>query len=494
MKKSITLLMVFCGLIVITSSAQIIQSVVPDIGVWGPVDNTAIAIAPASHWNAIAFDDGSGDYYVRWFDAASGLPFDMEMQPGTNPDIAYYNDRSRVSVGYENGGAVWIDEFEITGPNDYSLMASNPIAVGTNPNIDMNSAARGALVWQDGLDIYACAFVVNSFWTGPVTYIGSGEHPDIALLEDNSNAVITYTSGTQLIIESYDFGSLAGGVAAMTSSNIISPSGMGFEHPRIQSNRNALFGPADFYTVVAQDDLGGSNYLIHGIFFTGLGVANHQKINLHAYNCFTPDPLPVVAYDRSQVHIAWAQRYNLSCSGISPVDLGRDVLMAECDFLGNNLNGSTVFLEVNQLNTNFTNSKTSINTEYDGIYSINNGNYCEGLAYDYPGDLLWKKRDPAVPFFRTAGPDKFTIAVDKGVASNLITVEVSTADETITGDDLEMTFALYDQSGRVVEIPTFEQEGMIYRIDATSLEHGIYLLHYTLNGDTKAVRIPHFTN
>jgi hypothetical protein len=494
MRKSITLLLASCGLVVTSASAQIIQSVVPDIGIWGPINNTGIAIAPDMHWNAIAFDDGSGNYYVDWRESVSGVSLDLETNSGSNPDIAYYSNIDAAVVGYENGGDIWVDAFYLTGFVDYSLFTSTPIMSGTNPNIDMNSPGRGALVWQDGSDIWACAFGIGSFSFSTPVMVGNGEDPDIALLDDNSNVVITYTQGGMLIIESFDFGDLSSGIVSLTSSDMITPSGTGFEHPRIQSNRNANYGPADFYTVVAQDDLGGSQYLIHGLFYTGLGSYTHHKLNLHAYNCFSPDPLPVVAYERSQVHVAWAQEYDAACSGITPVDLGQDVLMAECDFMGNNLNGLTVFLEVNNLNSDFSNSKTSINTEYDGNYSINNSNWCEGLAYDYPGDLLWKKRDAATPFFRTSGPDKFTVKVDKGVTSNVITVEVANSDESITEGDLEMTFALYDQSGRIVEIPTFEQEGMIYRIDASTLEHGIYLLHYTLNGDTKAVRIPHFTN
>jgi hypothetical protein len=493
MRKSITLLMAFCGLVVTTTSAQIIQSTMPDQGVWGPVNNTGLAIAPFYHWNAVAFDDGSGDYYVQWIEAASGAVLDMESQPGENPDITYSSDESLVYVAYEFSSDIYIDNYTWTGtPGDYSLSASMGVSSGTNPNIDVNSLGEGVLVWQDGMDIYACAVGPGSF--GPITYIGYGDTPDVALLDNNDHAVITYTVGPELVVETYEFSWLSGGTAVLSSSDWFAPSGMGFEHPRVQSSRNSNYLPADFYTVVAQDDLGGSQYLVHGFFYTGIGAWTQEKINPPLESCATPDPLPVVAYERDQVHIAWAQRYNAGCSGINPIDLGRDVLMAECDFNGNNLNGSGVFLEVNNVNANFMSSATSINTEYDGVYLINNSNWCEGLAFDYPGDLLWKMRDPSVPVFRTAGPDKFTVTVDKGVTSNLITVEVATGDETITEADLEMTFALYDQSGRVVDVPTFEQEGMIYRIDATSLEHGIYLLHYTLNGDTKAVRIPHFAN
>ncbi len=495
MKKNVTLLLAFCGLIAMSSNAQIIQAMVPDIGIWGPVNNTGIAISPSTHWNVVAFDDPwSGDYYLQWRDAGSGAFLDMENEPGTNPDVAYYANPDAVVVTYEDGGDIWVDDYYLTGSVDYTLFTKNNIGPGINPNIDMNSPGEGALIWQDGMDIWACTFNIGTFTATAPVLLANGEDPDIALLDDNSNVVITYTNGGNLFVETFDFGALMGGAAAMTTSNMYTPSGIGFEHPRVQSNRNANFGPADFYTVVAQDDLGGSQYLIHGVFYTGLGAGTHVKINLHAYNCFSPDPLPVVAYERDQVHVAWAQQYDFACSGINPVDNGQDVLLAECDFGGTNLNGMTVFLEVNELNANFASSATSINTEYDGNYSINNSNYCEGLAYDYPGDLLWKKRDPAVPVFREAGPSKYTVDIDKGVTENLITVQVLFEDETMQAEDLEMSFLLYDQSGRVVDIPAFEQEEMTFKIDASSLEHGIYLLHYTLNGTTEAVRIPHFTN
>ena len=497
MKKKLTLLLAFCGWIAMGSNAQIIQASIPDIGVWSSVDNTGIAIAPFYHWNAIAYDDpSSGDYYVQWREAATGNMLDLENQPGYNPDVAYYANADAVVVTYENGGDIWVDDYYLLSvtPTDYNINANHNIAPGQNPNIDMNSLGDGVLVWQDGSDIFACSFTIGSFTPGPVVWIGNGNTPDIALLDDNSHVVITYTQGAQLVVNTYDFGALQAGVAAMTTTDTYTPSGLGFQHPRVQANRNSNYGPSDLYTVVAQDDLGGFRWLIHGIFYTGLGNPNHVKVNLHAYNCGSPDPRPVVAYERSQVHIAWAQEYSFSCSGINPVDNGQDVLLGEFDFMGNNINGLTVFREVNRVNGDFSNSATSINTEYDGNYNINNSNWCEGLAYDLPGGLLWKKRDQPLPFFRSAGSDEYAIEIDKGVTSNLIKVEVTTMNEAFTEEDVVMEFALYDQSGRLIDMPEFRQEGMVFEIDATSLEHGIYLLHYTLNGETQAARIPHFTN
>ena len=100
----------------------------------------------------------------------------------------------------------------------------------------------------------------------------------------------------------------------------------------------------------------------------------------------------------------------------------------------------------------------------------------------------------ATPAWRKSDPGKLTVEINKGVMSNFVTVEVTILEESIAESEVEMDFAVYDQSGRLVEIPTFEQDGMVYRIDVTNLEQGIYLLQYTLNGETRAERIPHFTN
>ena len=166
-------------------------------------------------------------------------------------------------------------------------------------------------------------------------------------------------------------------------------------------------------------------------------------------------------------------------------------MLREYDFGGGLTTGN--FEEVNQIPLDFTFSATSINTEYDAAYGITPANYFEGIVYNDPGDMFWKKRDIGQPVFRTT-QDKFTVEIDKGVMSNFVSLEVSSIDETVTESDIEMEFAVYDQSGRLVTLPTHEQNGMTFTIDVTNLEHGIYLFQYTLNGEIRAERIPHFTN
>jgi hypothetical protein len=497
MKKKSTFL-AFCCLFAATSMAQVNPPSQTDTHIWGVIENTGIAIAPEAQWNAIAFDDPSGDYYVEWRDAATGGFLWQETQPGRDPDVAYYLDHTEMVVGYENGGDIYVDDYTyMGGAAQYSLSAQTFIDQGITPNIDMNSMGFGVITWENGGDVYMCSYDIGGV-VGPVVGVNGGITPDIALMDNNDHVILTYVQGSDLFIETYDYGALTGGSLSPTSGTVVVPtSGSGFEWPRLQSNRNSLFGPADFYTVVAQDMVGG-DYEVWAYFFDSPGnMINMSFVNDGVNMCSPSFPRPVVAYERDQIHVAFSQDY--TCSGIPSSSAMTDVLMVQYDLNGNYFPWSTTpgpgaFQQINDWNFNFTFSATSLNTEYDGLDPIYDATFCEGIAYNDPGDLFWKSRTASNFFFRTSGTDKFTVKVDKGVTSNLITLEVATSDETLTEGDLEMTFALYDQSGRVVDVPTFEQEGMVYRIDATSLEHGIYLLHYTLNGDTKAVRIPHFTN
>ena len=154
-----------------------------------------------------------------------------------------------------------------------------------------------------------------------------------------------------------------------------------------------------------------------------------------------------------------------------------------------NINGPTTYLQVNQLAFNFMNSATSLSTEYDGNYLINNSNYCEGMIFSDPGDMFWKKRDPAVPVFKTAGDeleDPITIvkAPDLGVIK--VTVEGMESDSEVA------TFTLVDNSGREIQLSPATQSGKTFTLDASSLSNGIYLLNCTVGTRTKTERIAHF--
>jgi hypothetical protein len=501
MMKKNTIFLAFCGLFAATSIAQVTPSSQPETNIWGVVNNTGIAIAPDVHWNAIAYDDPSGFYQIEWRDANTTALYWQETHMGQNPDVAYYSNLKAVVVGYENSGDIYVDDYYWTGsaPGEYPLGLQTGISSGINPNIDMSSKGNGVLTWEDAGTVYLCAYDLGgTVW--PILAVASGTTPDIALMDDNSDVVITYVDGGMLITETFLYSDIAtiGAALSPTSAPVMIPSsGSGYEFPRIQSNRNSLFGPPDMYTIVAQDDMGGM-YDVWGYFFAGSGnIINASFVNDGINTCSPSYPRPVVAYDRDQIHIAFSQDY--TCAPIiSPPNM-QDILVVQYDLGGNYFAWSTTpgpgtFQEVNNNNLDYTLSATSLNTEYDGNYLVYDANFCEGIVFNDPGDAFWKVRLPSNPFWRTSGPDKFTVSVDKGVSSNLIIVEVATKDESVSENDLDMSFALYDQSGRVVDIPAFEQEGMIFRIDASSLEHGIYLLHYTLNGETKAARIPHFTN
>lgn len=489
MKKVVTAGLLSLGMVTVAQS-QIIQSTQPELPVWGVTNNSGLAIAPFYHIHAMAFDDpGSSTYTIQWRDNGGTL-WDTDTQSGRNPDVAYYANADALVVAYEDGGQVLVDDYYLAtlSPIDYNLNANNGVASGENPNVDMNSLGNGVLTWQDGSDIYACTFSIGTFNPGPIVYIGNGENPDIALLDTDDEVIITYTNGGDLIIESYLHSDLLSGGATLLAQHIIPPNGAGHELPRVQSQRNSAFGPLDDFTVVDQEDLGGSQYLVYGFFFNGSGSYTPVKVNQGVVGCNTPNPRAVVAYERDQVHIAWAQNYNFGCSGINPVDIGRDILLGEFDFFGNNINGATVFLEVNNLNISFLNSATSLNTEYDGNYMINNSNYSEGIVFNDPGDAFWKQRDIGTPVFTPVMNDD-PVSVVKAPASNSVevTIETETYTETST-----VEFVLYDNAGRLVPVNVTTHEGAEYKLDVTGLAEGTYLLHTTVDGVTSTERIIHF--
>jgi len=500
MKKQITLL-AFLGLMTITHAQNIVQSTNFDNPLWGATQNTGVAIAPFYHWNAIVFDDlPSSSYYIRWCDASTGALLDLDSGAGSNPDVAYSSNADALVVAYENGGNIFVDDYYLAtvSPTDYNLNIANFVAGGINPNVDMNSASNGVLTWESFGLVWMCSFNIGTFTAGPVVPIALGSNPDVALLDNNTDLVLTYEQSGQIVIATYDYSVLQiGGALPTTPPMMIPPNGTTLELPRVQSNRNSGFGPSELFTVVAQDDMGGT-FDVRAFFFSAPGfMVNNLVVNNGINMCTPSSPRPVVAYDRDEVHIAFAQDY--SCSTVPPGDpSARDVLMAVYDHGGNLIPPPPPqnFLEVNNFDFDFTFSATSLNTEYDGDYMITGTNYCEGIAFSCttPDLTLWKVRDFAGPVFRQGDTNVSGVKVVKGVSEDVILVEVENTEGILTPSDLKMEFTLYDQSGRVVALPQYSQEGMIFRIDASALEYGIYLLHYTLNGETKAERIPHFKN
>ncbi len=491
MKKANLLLAV--GLLFASQgNSQIINATNPEVSVAGVVVNTGLAIAPDFHWQALVYDDPSfTNYQIDWRDNTGALLY-SNSQPGFNPDVAYYSNPDALVVAYENGGQIFVDDYYYTGGSPlYFLNANNNVASGTNPNVDINSPGYGVLTWEDGGMVFACTFNIGTFMAGPPVAIAPGSNPDIIVLDNNDEVIITYEQGGNLIVESYNHWQLMAGIPTLMASHTFPIYGAGWELPRVASQRNSMFGPADDFTVVAQANLGGGQYLVVGLFFNGSATFTAQKVNVGVINCPTFGPKPVVAYERKFVNIAWAQSYDPGCATI-PVGPGPwlDVLMGEFDNVGNNINGPSTYLEVNQLNLDFSMSSTSLSTEYDGNYLINNTNYCEGIMFNDPGDAFWKKRDIAVPTFLPVNDViNDPIAVVKAPESNEIKVVVEGMDESTTET---ATFTLVDNTGREVAISNAVQQGDTYVIDAGALTEGIYLLNCTIGNRTKTARIPHF--
>jgi hypothetical protein len=503
--KKVLSLMTFCGLFAGTSTAQIIPATAMDTPIFGStIYNSGLAIAPLYQWQAVVHDGPSGTYVIQWLDPATGVTLDDDMQNGSNPDVAYFANEDALVVAYENGGAIYVDDYYLSSvfPLDYTLNTNNGVAGGINPNIDINSLGQGVLTWGDGAVVYMCSFTMFPFVAGPTVGIAAGKMPDVALTDNGQDIVLTYEQSGQLIIETYDYPTLTFGGIAPTSAPINLPSsGTGFEWPRVQANRNSAFGGApEFYTVVAQDRLFGGTYDVWAYFFDAPGnMTLDVLVNSGVNTCLPSDPRPVVAYDRDEVHVAWAQNYvcSLIGPGLSP---HLDVLMVQFDYFGNYASGSTtpapsMFQEVNSTLADFTFSATSLNTVYDGVYSITAANYCEGIVFNDPTMVYWKKRDPSVIAFRTGAASNYEVSIVKGIDSDVIEVEIeSTIDSEVALSDVNMEFVLYDAMGRVIDIPTVTESGTSYYIDASQLGNGVYLLHYEINGIAQATRIPHFKN
>ncbi len=496
--KRVLSLLTFCGLMTATSIGQVNPSVNPDTPIWGVTSNTGIAIAPFYQWQAVVFDDPGGAYIIQWLDAASGALLDIDKQPGENPDVAYYGNADALVVAYELGGDIWVDDYYLAtvSPTDYNLGSQTPVFCGENPNVDMNSSGNGVLTWECGGDVFMCCFTIGSFTPGPVVHVNSGTMPDVALMDDDDHVVSTYIQGGQLFMETYLYADLcAGGLSPSSGSVVIPPSIAGFEWPRVQTNRHSAFGPPQLYTVVAQDGVPGA-YDVSAYFYNAPGgLINVQNVNAGANFCGPDNPRPVVAYDRDEVHVAWAQDY--TCAGFPPIDpFELDVLMVQCDHNGNFSGGSStpgpgMLQEVNQFDLDFTNSATSLNTEYDAFYGINFGNSFEGVVFNDPGDLFWKRRDMFNPWapYKNSGDeleDPITIVKAPDFGQIKVTVEGMESESEVA------TFTLIDNSGREIELSPATQSGNVFTLDASSLSNGIYLLNCTVGDRTKTERIAHF--
>ncbi|MFK7784831.1 MAG: hypothetical protein AB8B56_06940, partial [Crocinitomicaceae bacterium] len=411
--KNTLLLTCFTVGIAVSTDAQIWNATQPEIGIWSAPNNTGLAIAPDEDIQAAVFDDPGGFYQIYWIEGSTSTIVDADANSGIDPDVAYYANADALVVAYEDGGVIFVDDYYLATllpTPDYFMNTTTAVSSGTYPNVDMNSMGDGVLCWEDGGMIWACSFGIGAFNPGPPTPVIDGTQPDIILLDDGSTVALTYVDPNgSLHIMTLDYGSLQGGGAAIMQLQGFDWLGNTAAFPRIAGQRNSNFGAPDDFTVVAQYSNSPTFPEVYGVFSTGGTIsAAPVLINGAFAGCNSSDPRPVVAYDRSEVHVAWSQNYFSGCSGLgqSNPNFTSDVLLTNYDPVGNLLPatppipGGFIYEEVNQFQSFIGgNSRTSISTEYDGFFSINNFNYHEGVLFNDPGDLLWKERSAAVPVF-----------------------------------------------------------------------------------------------
>lgn len=468
--------------------AQIMPSMQPSSWIHATAFNTGLAIAPNQDIYASVFDDGTGNYTIKWLDG-TGTVDDVSTYPGSDPDVAYYHNADLVFVAYENGGDIYMDDYYLTSisPINYNYSSTTPVAGGSYPNIDWNSSGYGVLCYESGGSVYARRFGTG-VTLGPAVLIAtSASKPDVVLLDNSDEIVITYiVGGGNIRIEKYDFWALGGGSAVITGSWTQTPnSPKVFDFPRVAADRNANFGTGslDNFTVVAEhSDVSGGDDII-GFFNMG-GIMYHSHVNLNVEDC--ENHKPVVTYERDLVMIAWASNSDGSCASI-PGGLGDNVLLSEHKFDGSKINPG-VFHEVNNWSNGFQVGSPAIAAEYDGGYSITNSNYHEAIIFSDFGDLFWKARNNSTPpYYKQASEDEtlsetvFTLVNNPAIESIELTVN----------HEAKATFTLYDNLGRQVMTNSITNSGSNYQIDIKHLPKGIYYLECEAGNTMETLKIVH---
>lgn len=485
--KTKTLLLFGCLTLGITTgvNAQIINASQPITAIGPNTSHTGIAIAPNEDIHATVFENGP-TYKIQWIKGTTGVVLDADANNGNDPDVAYYGNADALVVAYEDGGMIMVDEYFLASlfPVDYAMASMTPIAPGTYPNVDINSMGDGVLCWEDGGMIWACSFNIGGIIAGPPVPIAPGSQPDIVLLDDGNNVVLTYVDpGGNLMIEAMNYGALASGSYAPFGMWNFPPINY-YEFPRIASQRNTAFGwgSADDFTVVVQDHTSPSTAEVHAYFASGWSFSSPIHVNNDFSSCITYDPLPVVAYERGRVHVAWSQHYTMSCAAIPVSGTGKDILLKEFGPTGMT---TTQYEQVNTYISSFIGSATSLSTEYDGFYIIDNTNWNEGLVYNDPGDLFWKGRRASLPnFIGTPDPQ-----ADRENNFSLVTSPVDQTIEILSESDDLASFQMLDNAGRVVELKTISSNGNVYSIDISYLSGGMYFLHCTSNAGQEVLRV-----
>lgn len=484
--KTKTLLLFGCLTLGITSGvdAQIINASQPITAIGPNTSHTGIAIAPNEDIQATVHDDGF-TYKIQWIEGITGNILDADGNIGIDPDVAYYGNADALVVAYENSGVIHVDEYFLAtlAPVDYVMGSMTPIALGTYPNVDINSMGDGILCWEDGGTIWACSFAIGGIIPGPSVPIAAGFQPDIILLDDGITVALTYVDpGGVLMIETMSYTALSGGVYLPTGIWSFPPINF-YEYPRIASQRNTAFGwgPATDFTVVVQDHTTSSTAEVHGYFFNGT-FTGPIHVNTDFSPCITYDPLPVVSYERGRVHVAWSQHYTPGCSSIPVGSPGKDILLKEFSPSGMT---TTLYEEVNTYVSSFVGSATSIATEYDGFYVINSTNWNEGLVYNDPGDLFWKSRRATMPSFISEGGP---IAEPENNFS-LVTSPVDQTIEVLSESDNFASFEMLNNAGRLVELKTISSSDNVYSIDISHLSGGMYFLNCSSETGNEILRV-----
>lgn len=475
----------------LASHAQIIEnSTANELALWGAPNSTGLAVIPGSmDIQAAVFDDGSGDYYIQWIESTSSTVVDADQQPGTDPDVAYYANEDLVTVVYENGGNVFIDEYFLTSLSPLDYVLGNTIYVGNGeyPNIDMASTGYGIVTWENGGDVFVSTYTPGT--VGPMVWAGGGTQPDVVVTDNYDLAALTYVDPAgELMIETISYFNLfSSSYSIVTSWGPYTPSNF-YEYPRIAAERNQFFGGnLENFTVTVQD-YGSSSPIVEGFFVTNGSTMNPAVIvNPDFLSCGGDMPLPVVAYERGRVKIAWSQEYPGTCSGLSqsnPNASHNDVFVRMFNPTGT-ISGD--YLEANQWQSTFAPvSRHSLASRYDGVYGVNNSNFQSGILFNDVGDLFWKGIYPGNSVYM----DEAGISAEReGSTFSLVTSPVAQTIEVLSETDDVASFQLLDNAGRIVELRDITSNDNVYSIDITHLSGGMYFLNCSSASGQEVLRV-----
>jgi len=465
--------------------------------------NTGLSIAPGSDIHASVYDSFNS-YILEIYDRF-GNTLDFHSYDGSNPDVAFDRDQKRVFVTYQLNGNIWLDTYDDQGtPNSYSLVSSQSIAPGKSPNIDINSYGYGTITWEHAQSVWACAITATPLAIYPATLVHTdAAQPDVAVI-DYPYPINTPPSETwltcvnydgQLVIMDLSYPLLQNGQLASNQFQgfvwYFTPTTARYEHPRIasqhQKNYNSMGGHKN-WTVVAQDCFGGGS-AVKGVFFYydfnnfNWVMTNPTDINPDFNQCIS-DPRPVVAYDRDEVHIAWSQRYFSSCAPqVNYNGLGEDVLMINYTHGGIALGAD--YFEINEQQSNFNQSRTSIATKYDGNFPVNNSSYIEGMFYHNSVEAFSKSVFATNPAYKTGA----TTTLSETSSLRLLTNPTSQAITVVTDGGQQYNFTLFDLLGKSHPINRVSSNGTQQTIDVRNLTDGLYILHYSSDQESGSLQV-----